>query len=264
MDTQTKASENHRELTKTEIDLAAAQIKDRFYRLLNCQDDIVKSWNLSSDLGEDIIDDEESDQAHERRFRAKYDIPEDVSLFSECDSRLAKEVEQWIKPFAAGQLTEELIRLEIISMAMEMDEYDYAWVFLGIHANFYDKENGIDIKDADKEIIEIGSRSKIKSQACRRWQAWHDDVLRNVVVKSHWKSRGYKYNSEMYEEDYRNLEDLYNKAKLQSSQISDPYWEKVDATRKAKHPLPKNWEKQVADAQELHMNNCHWQDYKRK
>ena len=199
-------------------------------------------------------------------FRKKYDIPEDVMLLIDsCDSRWAKDsVEQWIKPFVAGQLTEELIRLEIIDTSMEVNEFDYHWVFLGIHGNVYNKKNGIDIEDGDTEIIEIGSRSKIKSQACRRWQAWYDDVLMNVIVKDHWEQRGYKYNLEMYKEDYKNLRDLYNNAKSICSEISDPYWEKVDATRKAKHPLPKNWEKQVADAQELHMNNRHWQDYKRK
>jgi hypothetical protein len=257
MDTKTKASENHRELTKTEIDLAAAQIKDRLYRLLNCQDDIVESWDSLDDGNFD-------DRENERMFKAKYDIPEDVFLFYECDSRFAKEVEQWIKPFAAGQLTEELIRLEIIDDAMEMNEYDYGWVFLGIHVNFYDIENGIDIDDADKEIVEIGTRSKIKSQACRRYQAWFDDVLNNMTVKDHWKQRGYKYNPEMFKEDYKNLRDLYNKAREISSKISDPYWNKVDATRKAKHPLPKNWEKQVEDAIELFTNNRHWQDYRRK
>lgn len=224
------------------------------HRLLKCQD-ILSNSDYEGDLGY---------QSAELKLREEYQIPEDVYLFSECDSRWAKEVEQWIKPFAAGQLTEELIQLEIIDRAMEIDEYDYAWVFLGIHANFYDKENGIDIDDADKEIIEIGSRAKIKSQTCRRWQAWHDDVLRNVVVKSHWKLHGYKYNSKMYQEDYKNLKELYNKAKSQCPEISDPYWKKVDAIRKVKHPLPKNWEKQVADAEELHKNNRDWQDYKRK
>jgi hypothetical protein len=254
MDTQTKTNKNNRELTKTEIELAAAEIKDRLHRLLKCQD-ILSNSDYEGDLGY---------QSAELKLREEYQIPEDVYLFSECDSRWAKEVEQWIKPFAAGQLTEELIQLEIIDRAMEIDEYDYAWVFLGIHANFYDKENGIDIDDADKEIIEIGSRAKIKSQTCRRWQAWHDDVLRNVVVKSHWKLHGYKYNSKMYQEDYKNLKELYNKAKSQCPEISDPYWKKVDAIRKVKHPLPKNWEKQVADAEELHKNNRDWQDYKRK
>lgn len=260
MDTQTEADKNNRELTKTEVELAAAEIKDRLHRLLECQDAIEKYWDLLDERVEEDHDDEEA----RRRFREKYQIPVDVSLFSECDSRWAKEVEQWIKPFAAGQLTEDLIQLEIIDHAMEIDEYDYAWVFLGIHANFYDKENGIDIEDADKEIIGIGSRSKIKSQSCRRWQAWHDDILRNVLVKSHWKSRGYKYNSKMYEEDYKNLRDLYSKAKSRCPEISDPYWKKVDALRKSKHPLPLNWEKQVADAQELHANNRDWKDYKRK
>lgn len=224
------------------------------HRLLKCQD-ILSNSDYEGDLGY---------QSAELKLREEYQIPEDVSLFSECDSRWAKEVEQWIKPFAAGQLTEELIQLEIIDHAMEIDEYDYTWVFLGIHANFYDKENGIDIYDADKEIIEIGSRAKIKSQTCRRWQAWHDDVLGNVVVKSHWKLHGYKYNSKMYQEDYKNLKELYNKAKSQCPEISDPYWKKVDAIRKVKHPLPKNWEKQVADAEELHKKNRDWQDYKRK
>lgn len=227
---------------------------------MKCQDAIEKYLDLLGERVEEDIADQEVSQ----RFREKYQIPEDVSLFSECDSRFAKEVEQWIKPFAAGQLTEELIKLEIIDHAMEIDEYDYAWVFLGIHANFYDKENGIDIDDADKEIIEIGSRSKIKSQACRRYQAWYDDILNNAVVKGHWAHLGYKYNSKMYEEDYKNLRELYNKAKSQCPEISDPYWEKVKAIRKAKHPLPKNWEKQVADANELHKNNRDWKDYKRK
>ena len=259
MDTQTEADKNNRELTKTEIELAAAEIKDRLHRLLKCQDAIVKGWDS---LADNVLED--SDDQETLRFREKYQIPEDVHLFFECDSRWAKEVEQWIKPFAAGQLTEKLIKLEIIDHAMEIDEYDYAWVFLGIHANFYAKKNGIDIDDADKEIIEIGSRSKIKSQACRRYQDWYDDILNNAVVKGHWEHLGYKYNSKMYEEDYKNLRELYSKAKSQCPEISDPYWKKVNSIRKSKHPLPKNWEKQVADAQELHANNRHWKDYKRK
>ncbi len=230
------------------------------HRLLKCQDAIEKYWDL---LDERVEEDHDHQEAR-RGFREKYQIPEDVSLFSECDSRWAKEVEQWIKSFVAGQLTEELIRLEIIGMAMDINEYDYAWVFLGIHANFYDKETGIDIKDADKEIIAIGSRAKIKSQACRRWQDWYDDVLINSLVKCSWKIRRYKYNAKMHKEDTEALKELYEKAELQSQKISDPYWEKVDAIRKVKHPLPKNWEKQVADAEELHENNRHWQDYKRK
>ena len=175
MDTETKAGKNHRELTKTEIDLAAAQIKDRLYRLLNCQDAIRKSWDLSDDLSEEETDNERNT----RLFKEKYDIPKDVFLYiEECNSAWAKEnVVQWIKPFAAGQLTEELIRLEITDFAMDINEFDYHWVFLGIHANVYDIKNGIDIKDGDKEIIEIGSRSKIKSLACRRWQTCYNNEI---------------------------------------------------------------------------------------
>ena len=266
MDTKTKASENHRELTKTEIDLAAAQIKDRLYRLLNCSDSVQKSWDTES--YQDNLSEEESnllDQENARIFREKYDIPKDVNLYYECDFKCARDnVEKWIKPFAAGQLTEELIRLEITNYAMDVNEFDYHWVFLGIHGNVYETENGIDIENGDREIIEIGTRCKIKSQACRRYQAWYDDVLNNMTVKDHWKQRGYKYNPEMCKEDDKNLRDLYNEAREISSKISDPYWNKVDATRKAKHPLPKNWEKQVGDAIELFTNNRYWQDYKRK
>jgi len=267
MDTKTKASENHRELTKTEIDLAAAQIKDRLYRLLNCNDAIRKSRDIKA--GHNDLSEEESnrlDQENEPMFREQYDIPKDVKLYiDECDSQWAKDsVGKWIKPFAAGQLTEELIQLEIIDHAMDVDEFDYHWVFLGIHGNFYETRNGIDIEDGNKEIIEIGTRSKIKSQACRRYQSWYDDVLNNIIVKDHWKKRGYKYNPEMYKEDYKNLRDLYNEAREISSKISDPYWNKVDLIRREKYPLPKNWEKQVEDARELFTNNRHWQDYKRK
>jgi hypothetical protein len=68
----------------------------------------------------------------------------------------------------------------------------------------------------------------------------------------------------MYKEDTEALEDLYSKAKLQSMEIYDSYINQVNPLRKSKHPLPLNWEKQVADAEELHKNNRHWQDYKRK
>jgi hypothetical protein len=228
--------------------------------VLNCQDAIVKSWDSLDDSDEQSID----DAAIGRSFKEKYQVPEDVSLFMECDSRWAKEVDQWIKPFAAGQLTEDLIQHEIIGQAMEMTEYDYPWVFLGVHANFYEKTNGINTDEADREIIEIGSRSKFKSRACKRWQAWHDDILMNSVIKNHWGCRGYKYNLEMYKEDYENLKRLYNQAKLMSSKISDPYWQKVDAPRKIKHPLPKNWQEKVEDANDLLVKYRDWRDYDKK
>jgi len=254
MDTQTEADKNNRELTKTEIELAAAEIKDRLHRLLECQDMLSKA----------DYDGDEGYQSAQLKLRQKYQIPSDVSLFEEdCYSHLAKKVERWIKPFAAGKLSKDLIELEIIGEAMEMDEYDYPWVFLGIHGNFYDKENGIDIEEADKEIINIGSRSKNKTQSCNSYQDWYDDVLINAIVKSKWGIYGYKYNAKMYKEDTEALEDLYSKAKLQSMEIYDSYINQVNPLRKSKHPLPLNWEKQVADAEELHKNNRHWQDYKR-
>jgi hypothetical protein len=267
MDTQTKTGENHRELTKTEIDLAAAQIKDRLYRLLNCKDAILKSWD--SESHQDNLSEEELnilDQENERMFREKYDIPQDVNLYvGSCNTQWAKEnIVQWIKPFAAGQLTEDLIEHEINGYAMDINEFDYHWVFLGIHGNVYDTKSGIDTEDGDREIIEIGSRSKIKSLACRRWQTWHDNVLQNSYIKDQWKERGYKYNLEMCKEDTKNLKNLYNKAKEISSKISNPYWNKVDAIRKEKHPLPKNWQKQIEDATELFLNNRDWQDYKKQ
>jgi hypothetical protein len=254
MDTKTETNKNNRELTKTEIELAAAEIKDRLHRLLECQD-MLSNSDYEGDLGY---------QSAELKLREKYQIPAEVRLFEEdCYSRCAKQVDRWIKPFVAGQLSEDLIELEIIGLAMEMDEYDYPWVFLGVHGNFYDTETGIDIEDADKEIIAIGSRSKNKSQSCTRYQHWYDDVLINAIVKGNWKIRGYKYNAKMHKEDTEALKELYKKAKMQSPEIYDTYFKRIDALRKVKHPLPKNWLKQVADAEELHKNNRDWQDYKR-
>ena len=172
MDTQTEADKNNRELTKTEVELAAAEIKDRLHRLLECQDMLSKA----------DYDGDEGYQSTQLKLRQKYQIPSEVRLFEEdCYSICAKQVDRWIKPFVAGQLSEDLIELEIIGHAMEMDEYDYPWVFLGVHGNFYDTETGIDIEEADKEIIAIGSRSKNKSQSCTRYQHWYDDVLINAM-----------------------------------------------------------------------------------
>ena len=50
MDTKTEADKNNRELTKTEIELAAAEIKDRLHRLLKCQD-ILSNSDYAGDLG---------------------------------------------------------------------------------------------------------------------------------------------------------------------------------------------------------------------
>lgn len=230
------------------------------HRVLNCKDAIIKSWDSLDESDESSIDDAEI----ERSFREKYQVPQDVTLFYECDSRWAKEVEQWIKPFAAGQLTEDLIQHEIIAQAMEMTEYDYPWVFLGIHANFYDKTNGINADEANREIIEIGSRSKVKSRACRRWQAWYDDVLMDSLIKDYWPVYGYKYTKAMFIEDNAKEKALFEEAGIADSRISEKYRESILEERKKKNPLPKNWKKIVEESTVLFEKYRDWRDYDKK
>jgi len=222
--------------------------------LLNCQDEIVNSWDKCDE--ENI-----NDATAEAAFREKYQIPASVHLFYEAEKTLAREVEQWIKPFAAGRLTEDLITSEIIAEAMEINEYDYAWVFLGVHANFYEVKDGIDIKEADREIIEIGSRSKTKSRACNKWQAWYDDILMNSIIKDRWGALGYKYTRQMYIEDYAACNELFNKAEVMDYRIAEKYNQEMIAIRKSKHPLPKNWEAQVSEANRLFDKYRNWKDY---
>jgi hypothetical protein len=182
METKTKTNQNHRELTKTEIKIASAQIEDRLERILAAQRELDR---LSSGEGKyarihEMPQDQYSAAFNDIRknILTKYEIPRGVYAFYDGNSNDTRDKRallglfKLIPRFVAGSLTTEFIDSHIIFRCLEIDEMDYGWVFLDWPMFFYggrmeipatdEEEKLADMDRIREELISIGTRLKTK------------------------------------------------------------------------------------------------------
>ena len=182
METQTQTNQNHRELTKTEIKIASAQIEDRLERILAAQRELDR---LSCGQGKYARIHKMPEEQYGRAFNDvrkkildKYEIPRGVYAFYQGDADFTRDKSalrglfKMIPHFVAGALTEGFIDHHLIYRCLEIDELDYGWVFLDCPMFFYgdrmeipptsEEEELSDIVRIRKELINIGTRSKNK------------------------------------------------------------------------------------------------------
>jgi hypothetical protein len=81
-----------------------------------------------------------------------------LDVACECISKHAlHHTERHIRAWVRGKLSPEEVESDLIGYAMDIDEYDYGFVFLDKPMGFYTPECA-NIDEIDAEIIAIGSR----------------------------------------------------------------------------------------------------------
>lgn len=151
-----------RELTKTEIDIAVAQIVDRLTRVIRFAEDINRANDLISD--DDANDDYSGFARYDNpsawaSFAAKHDIPDGVHpMFNEAlRIEEIKDVSAHIRKWVRGNLSRHDCEL-LVLYASEWNEYDFGWVFMESPGFNYSKKSDADLENR-KRFVEIGSRN---------------------------------------------------------------------------------------------------------
>ena len=184
METTTETSQNHRELTATEIKITLAQIEDRLVRSVEASKEL---YEFRESLYSDYKDDPEAtpEQIKEKaekydkitsdeelRIREKYEIPDGVFLFLEegliDDDKPV--FMKFAKLWATGQMDDDSFYLFTFHFD-EINEVDYFWVLMDKPANYYNE--GMDTGSSqdkcgyvtlEPELKRIGTRSKKKGR----------------------------------------------------------------------------------------------------
>jgi len=162
METIDKPGPITRELTKTEIDIAVAQIADRLTRVIRFAEDINRHNDAVSD---DVADDKSGpfvgyhNPSSWAEFAAKHDIPHGVHpLFDEA-LRIdeIKDVSAHIRKWVRGNLSRHDCEL-LVLYASEWNEYDFGWVFMESPGFNYSNKSDAGLENR-KRFVEIGSRN---------------------------------------------------------------------------------------------------------
>jgi len=140
-----------RELTKTEIDIAVAQIADRLMRVhqfSNALDQCMEDYN-----------DEDPECPVFRKYRDRFGIPEGVHPMVEerAPRSYLKTVEKLIRKWVRGELSRDSCAMMYLE-SVEVFEYDISWVFMEEPSFFYD-DRLIDLHASCVRFIDIGSRN---------------------------------------------------------------------------------------------------------
>jgi hypothetical protein len=154
METSTQANSDLRELTKTEIEIAYAQIIDRMTRAIKAANDMLKLQEK-----QDGWYDEDFNQVRE-----KYDIPQGVYIFMDESMELMslkdKSVKDLVKHWVSGELSDIECTHAIFWMD-ELDEIDWGWAFMEQPINFYKADKAGEYwshQEARVEFRKIGTR----------------------------------------------------------------------------------------------------------
>jgi hypothetical protein len=151
-----------RELTKTEIDIAVAQIADRLMRFVRFAEDINRHNDKILDQ-----DDEREDlklvdyhvKTSWSRFAELHNIPDGVHpMFDEAlTTHNVKDVSAHIRKWVRGILSPEDCDI-LITYASIWNEYDLGWVFMDSPSFYYQGDACIE-KENFAKFLEIGSRN---------------------------------------------------------------------------------------------------------
>jgi hypothetical protein len=165
METATNGSIDTRELTKTEIEIAAAQIADRFVRYVSAIQQH-EEWCIERDA-EEKDDKRIMDSINDARSR--HDIPAGVAfLCVECQFTQSdvNGFKKWFRYWVAGTLTQEDMD-DMHFYFAECDEIDFCWVFMDKPSFYYswqtgEKPHGFDLNALIREWFEVGMRTRRK------------------------------------------------------------------------------------------------------
>ncbi len=164
MEPTTETNPLNRELTKTEIEIAIAQIKDRLMRLAKAQEELTDFCENSEHIAH--VDYPAIFKQRAVHLREKYEIPEGVHLFeASMDGALTtgsvrdchKHLEAWVK----GKLTKKQC-VEIYFFFEEIEEADWGWIMLERPLGYYGASFEGDSDSIYQEMISIGTRSRSK------------------------------------------------------------------------------------------------------
>lgn len=154
METMHKPDAIARELTKTEVDIAVAQIVDRLMRLAICAEEIY----LEQENGN--IEPDYQDHESYKGFCESHGIPigvhpmwHDAIMVSEVPM-MAKYVKRWV----SGRLDSEECA-EIYFVADAISEFDLGWVFLDQASFLYHREQSSAYRNNVLQFFKIGTRN---------------------------------------------------------------------------------------------------------
>jgi hypothetical protein len=177
METSTQANSNLRELTKTEIEIAYAQIIDRMTRAIKAANE---GYRLNLELAEkaELQGLEEWDGFDDyKALKEKYDIPDGVFIFMDESMGLHsvkdKVMKDLVKHWVCGTLDESECNAAFFYMEA-IDEIDWGWVFMERPINYYgvDKQGKYwTEEEAYSEFLKIGTR-KNKPHTGRKFVAY--------------------------------------------------------------------------------------------
>lgn len=153
MGTSHKPEAPVRELTKTEIDIAVAEIVDRLTRTIRFANDVAKELEDSED---DNIDESKVFAA----FAEKYGIPEGVHPcpWERAPIHKIKDISKHVRKWVKGQLSPSDCQI-IHDEAMHVWEYDVGFVFLGEPSFYYDEARCVDVAEVAAKFTSVGSRN---------------------------------------------------------------------------------------------------------
>ena len=153
MGTSHKPEAPVRELTKTEIDIAVAEIVDRLTRTIRFANDVAKELEDSED---DNIDESKVFAA----FAEKYGIPEGVHPcpWERAPIHKFKDISKHVRKWVKGELSPNDCQA-IHDDAMDFEEYDIGFVFLGQPSFYYDEERRVDVAEVAAKFTSVGSRN---------------------------------------------------------------------------------------------------------
>lgn len=158
------------ELTKTEREIAVAQIMDRLTRYVKA---IAALEQRNKEMGRDkesAVDDESI-----FKIAKKYEIPQGVCLMT-CESYGGTYIEEfrpWVRRWVSGSLTEADVR-DINFYFDVLNEFDHCWIFMDKPSYYYgggvsycdgDDSNvpeGFDLAEQLREWASVGTRSATK------------------------------------------------------------------------------------------------------
>jgi hypothetical protein len=153
MGTSYKPEAPVRELTKTEIDIAVAQIVDRLTRVIRFANDVAKELEDSED---ETLDESKAFTV----FAEKHGIPEGVHPcpWERPQIHKIKDISKHVRKWVKGELSPADCDA-LHADAMEWGEYDIGFVFLGQPSFYYDEARCVDVSEVAKKFTSVGSRN---------------------------------------------------------------------------------------------------------
>lgn len=148
-----------KDLTGPQAEVLIAVIKERLRRILLAQDELYTAVATRTQPPDQ--DDSDWCEMVTHEIADQHGIPHlalHCDVACECSSKHAlHQTERQIRAWVRGKMSPQEVEADLIGYAMEIDEYDYGYVFLDKPMGFY-SPHVVNIPEIDAEMIAIGSR----------------------------------------------------------------------------------------------------------